>query len=302
MTYVHELPDWPGFRWTTERLAAPLAEIHRRQGLLRGRMEHLGVDFQAETALAVFTQDVVRSSQIEGERLDQAAVRSSLARRLGMERAAAAPTDRRVEGVVEMTLDAVGAYDQGLTAQRLFAWHAALFPDGRSGLSTIAVGAWRDDARGPMQVISGPVGRETVHFEAPAAVRLDAEMRAFLDWFNRGPPMDPMLRAGLAHLWFVTLHPFDDGNGRIARAVGDMALAQGERSPQRFYSVSAAIQARRRDYYDQLERTQKGDLDITAWLGWFLDCLDRAFDGAETILASVLRKARFWETHAAAGL
>jgi Fic family protein len=201
-----------------------------------------------------------------------------------------------------MMLDATQKFDDPLTADRLFGWHAALFPTGRSGLSKIIVGAWRDEKSGPMQVVSGPYGREKVHYEAPAAGRLDTEMKSFLDWFNAADDSDPVLKAALAHLWFVTIHPFADGNGRIARAIADMSLARSEDSPQRFYSMSAQIQQERKDYYDILETMQKGDLDITPWLEWFLGCLDRAFDGAEKTLAAVFQKAEFWKKHAAAPL
>jgi Fic family protein len=215
-----------------------------------------------------------------------------------MDIGALAPVDRDVEGVVEMMLDATQNYRAQLTDERLFAWHAALFPTGRSGMTRIIVGTWRDEASGPMQVVSGPIGGEKVHYEAPAAARLEREMAAFVAWFNNGAPLDPVLKAAVAHLWFVTIHPFEDGNGRIARAIADMMLSRSESSPQRFYSMSAQIRLERKDYYAILERTQKGDLDITAWLQWFLGCLDRAFDGAEEILANVLRKARFWEAMA----
>jgi len=224
-------------------------------------------------------------------------VRSSIARRLGIDIGALTPADRDVEGVVEMMLDATGGYDMALTAERLFGWHAALFPTGRSGMSRIIVGAWRDGKSGPMQVVSGPIGRERVHYQAPGANRVDAEMTAFLEWFDRKSEIDPVLTAAIAHLWFVTIHPFEDGNGRIARALADMALARSEKSAQRFYSISTQIRNERNAYYDQLEATQKGDLDITPWLDWFLDCLDRAFSGAEIVLANVFSKARFWEKH-----
>jgi Fic family protein len=261
-------------------------------------MESLGFKLRAEAVLESLTEEVIKSSEIEGEVLDKDQVRSSLARRLGLDIGALAPADRNVEGVVEMMIDATQGYDQSLTEERLFAWHAALFPTGRSGVTRITIGGWRTDRSGPMQVVSGPVGRERVHYEAPAAGRLGAEMSAFLKWFNAGAAIDPVLKAAVAHLWFVTIHPFEDGNGRIARAIADMALARSEESPQRFYSMSAQIRAERGAYYDVLEAVQKGDLDITAWLRWFLSCLDRAFDGAEVTLAAVLGKARFWETHA----
>jgi Fic family protein len=295
--YIHELKDWPKFRWSQERLAQRLAAVRHRQGRLIGRMEGLGFTLRAEAMLQTLTEEVIKSSEIEGEVLDKEQVRSSIARRLGMDIGALTPAERNVEGVVEMMLDATQKFDTPLTAERLFGWHASLFPTGRSGMTRIEVGAWRSDSSGPMQVVSGPMGREKVHYEAPVAKKLNREMRAFLTWFNSPESTDPVLKAGIAHLWFVTIHPFDDGNGRIARAIADMALARSENSPQRFYSMSAQIRTERNAYYDILEATQKGNLDITDWLEWFLGCLDRAFDGAETILAAVLKKARFWELH-----
>src|SRR3972149_146459 len=296
--YIHERPDWPKFRWDQKALAAQLAAVRHRQGRLIGRMEALGFSFRKEAVLQTLTLDVLKSSEIEGEILNPEQVRSSIARRLGMDIAGAVPADRNVEGVVEMMLDATQNYDKPLTADRLFGWHSALFPTGRSGMHRIVVGAWRDDARGPMQVVSGPIGKEKVHYEAPSARRLNAEMSRFLAWANKKDGTDPVLRAALAHLWFVTIHPFDDGNGRIARAISDMALARSEHSAQRFYSMSAQIRREQKAYYDVLEATQKGDLDITPWFQWFLGCLDRALDGAEKISRTVLKKARFWEAHA----
>ena len=296
--YVWALPEWPKWTWNEGQIAKPLAMARHRQGLLLGRMQGLGFGLREEATLTTLTQDVVKSSEIEGEKLDPSQVRSSIARRLGMDVAGLVPADRHVEGVVEMMLDATQNFDWPLTKQRLFDWHAALFPTGRSGMRRIVVGAWRDDRHGPMQVVSGPVGKEKVHFVAPPADRLDAEVAAFLDWFNREPHFDPVLASGLAHLWFVTIHPFADGNGRIARAVADMALARSEKSPQRFYSVSSQIRQERNDYYDVLERTQKGTLDVTKWLEWFLSCFDRAVESAQKMLESTLRKARFWEAHA----
>jgi Fic family protein len=294
-TYIHQREDWPKFHWKTDALAGQHAAVRHRQGRLFGRMEALGFDLRAEAILQTLTEDVLKSSEIEGELLDKEQVRSSIARRLGMDIGALAPIDRNVEGVVEMMLDATQTYQAPLSDERLFAWHAALFPTGRSGMTRIVVGAWRNEASGPMQVVSGPAGREKVHYEAPVAGRLVNDMATFLDWFNNDLQLDPVLKAAIAHLWFVTIHPFDDGNGRIARAIADMALARSEGSQQRFYSMSAQIRLERKDYYAILERTQKGDLDITGWLQWFLTCLDRAFDGAEQILANVLLKARFWE-------
>ncbi len=295
MTYIHDLADWPNLRWSDEQLAQPLAAVRHRQGRLIGHMEALGFPLRAEAVLHALTEDVLKSSEIEGEVLDREQVRSSIARRLGMDIGGLVEVDRNVEGVVEMMLDATQNYAQPLTAERLFGWHAALFPTGRSGMSRITVGAWRKLEGGPMQVVSGPIGRERVHYEAPSSERVDVEMARFLDWFETATP-DPVLKAGIAHLWFVTIHPFDDGNGRIARAIADLALARAEGTAQRFYSMSAQIRVERKAYYDMLESTQKGDLGITPWLLWFIGCLDRAFDGAETILASVMRKARFWES------
>ena len=302
MTYIYQQDDWPDFRWHGTLLAERLAAVRHRQGRLIGRMETLGFDLRAEAVLQTLTEDVTQSSEIEGEVLDREQVRSSIARRLGMDIGGLVPADRNVEGVVEMMLDATQNFDKPLTRERLFAWHAALFPTGRSGMSKINVGGWRDDTNGPMQVVSGPIGRERVHYEAPGASIVDAEMRDFLVWLESDLAQDPVLKAGIAHLWFVTIHPFDDGNGRIARAIADLALARSESSAQRFYSMSGQIRTERNAYYDMLESTQKGDLDITRWLTWFVDCLDRAIDGAEAIFASVLRKARFWEAHAGAAI
>jgi Fic family protein len=295
--YIHQLKDWPDFRWKQERLTQLLASVRHRQGRFIGRMEGLGFALRAEASLQSLTEEVLKSSEIEGEILDKEQVRSSIARRLGMDIGATSQADRHIEGVVEMMLDATQNYSDPLTSQRLFDWHAALFPTGRSGMRRITVGAWRTPADDPMQVVSGPVGHERVHFEAPGARALAREMRGFLAWFNGNEPMDAVIKAAIAHLWFITLHPFEDGNGRIARAIADMALARSEDNPQRFYSLSAQIRVERKAYYDVLETTQKGSLDITAWLEWFLACLDRAFDGAETTLGSVLNKARFWEAH-----
>jgi Fic family protein len=299
-TYIHELPDWLHFRWNSDALAKQLAAVRLRQGRLIGRMQALGFHQQEEAVLTTLTEDVLKSSEIEGEILDRDQVRSSIARRLGMDIGALPPADRHVEGVVEMMLDATQNFKSELTEERLFGWHASLFPTGRSGMSKIIVGAWRDEKSGPMRVVSSPLGREKVHYEAPAAGRLDAEMKSFLEWFNAEDNTDPVIKAALAHLWFVTIHPFADGNGRIARAIADMSLARSEYSSQRFYSMSAQIRLERKAYYDMLEATQKGELDITPWLEWFLGCLDRAFDGAEKTLAAVFQKADFWKKYAVA--
>jgi Fic family protein len=294
-TYIHELPGWPQFHWADGRLATPLAAARHLQGRLIGQMEALGFKVRAEAVLHALTEDVLKSSEIEGEKLDADQVRSSVARRLGMDIGGLRPADRHVEGVVEMMLDATQHYEQPLTSERLFGWHASLFPTGRSGMHRIRVGAWRDDSAAPMQVVSGPVGRERVHFEAPAADRLDEEMRPFLEWVNGDAATEPVLKAALAHLWFVTIHPFDDGNGRIARAIADMLLARSEGSSQRFYSMSAQIREERGEYYRILEQTQGATMDVTAWMEWFLACLTRAIDGAQAALSGVIDNARYWE-------
>jgi Fic family protein len=293
--YIDELSDWPRFDWDRERLAEPVADIRHRQGLLTGHMEALGFNLRQEAVLQTLSTDVLKTSEIEGEKLNAEQVRSSIARRLGIDIGALKPADRNVEGIVEMMLDATRHYQQPLTAERLFAWHASLFPTGRSGMHKITTGAWRDDSTGPMEVVSGPVGKDRVHFQAPAAPRLDQEMQVFLNWFNAPANTDLVLKAGLAHLWFVTIHPFEDGNGRIARAIADMVLARSENSPQRFYSMSAQIRQEREAYYNMLEETQQGTLDVTPWMEWFLGCLGRAIDGAQITLSAVLTKARFWE-------
>ena len=293
--YVWQRHGWPRWGYDPKRLVPLLAEVHVAQGFLLGRLHELGVDLRDQANLRVLTEDVLKTSEIEGENLNRESVRSSLARRLGVDIGALAPADRSVDGVVDMVLDATQRHNEPLTADRLFGWHAALFPTGYSGLNKIRVCDWRDDAQGPMQVISGPLHRPKVHYEAPPAARLAAEMADFLLWFNVDQRDDPVVKAGLAHLWFVSIHPFDDGNGRIARAVGDMALARAEKSAQRYYSLSAQMQRERKDYYYHLAAAQKGNLDVTDWLAWFLACLLRALHGAEETLAAVITKARFWQ-------
>lgn len=296
--YIWAEPSWPQLTWDGQQLAPLLARALREQGRLLGKMEALGFDLRSEAHLRTLTEDVVKSSEIEGEKLDSDQVRSSIARRLGMDVGGLVPADRDVEGVVEMMLNATGNYAQPLTEKRLFDWHAALFPTARSSMRKIIVGKWRNDSEGPMQVVSGPIGKQKVHYEAPPAARVPREMKKFLKWFEKPGETDPLLVAGLAHLWFVTIHPFDDGNGRIARAIADMALARSERTGQRFYSMSAQIRRERNDYYGMLERTQKGELDVTRWQHWFLSCLLRAIEGAQETLGGVLNKARFWERFA----
>lgn len=295
MTYIHEKPAWPRFTWDSDSLAVPLAAVRHKQGKLLGKMEVLGFDLRAEASLTMLTSDVVKSSAIEGETLNPEEVRSSIARRLGLDVAGLPKAGRDVDGIVEMMLDATREFEKPLTKKRFFDWHASLFPTGRTGMREITVGAWRPKEAGAMQVISGPYGRERVHFEAPEANRLNSEMAAFIKWFNGATPVDPVLKAALAHFWFVTIHPFEDGNGRIARAIADMALARADGTKDRFYSMSSQIEVERKDYYLELERAQRGDLDVTRWLEWFLGCLERAIDGAEVALGAVLYKARLWQ-------
>ncbi|MHB8783256.1 MAG: Fic family protein [Desulfobacteria bacterium] len=295
--YIYDLQDWPRFRWNQDAISPRLAAVRHKQDRLIGRMQALGFPLRKEAELRTLTLEVLKSSEIEGEILDKEQVRSSVARRLGVDIGALTPEDRKVEGVVEMVLDATRNYGKPLTRERLFAWHASLFPTGYTGMRKIKVGAWRE---APMEVVSGPIGHERVHFEGPPADRIEREMTAFLGWFNGDDGTDLVLRACIAHLWFVTIHPFEDGNGRIARAIADMTLARSEQSPQRFYSMSAQMRQERDAYYGGLEQAQKGTLDITERLDWFLGCLDRSFDEAERTLAAVFRKARFWGSHAGA--
>ena len=289
--YMHQQPTWPRLEWRSEELTDRLAGVRLRQGHLLGRMESLGFDLRQEAMLDTLTSDVVKSSEIEGEFLDAEDVRSSIAWRLGLDIGGLPSADRNVEGIVELMLDATQNYDRPLTDERLFGWQAALFPTGRSGTYGITVGNYRS---GIVRVVSGAMGRQKVHFEAPPASRVPDDMRAFIDWFNGPPDTDGVLKAGLAHLWFVTIHPFDDGNGRIARAIADMSLARSESSPHRFYSMSSQIRLERNDYYDVLERTGKGTTDVTRWMTWFVDCLGRAIESADATLDATLAKGRFW--------
>jgi len=296
--YIWERPDWPDLTWNDKELSRLLADVSREQGRLLGKMEALGFELSSEAHLRTLTEDVVKSSEIEGERLDSDQVRSSIARRLGLDVGGLVPASRDVEGMVEMMLDATGKFEDPLTEQRLFAWQASLFPSGRSGMRIIRVGDWRTDLDGPMQVMSGPHGREKVHYEAPPADRLPDEIAMFIKWFERPGDIDPLLMAGLAHLWFVTIHPFDDGNGRVARAIADMALSRSEKNHQRFYSLSAQIRRERKEYYSILESTQKGGADITRWQQWFLNCLLRAIENSRETMSVVLEKGHFWERFA----
>ncbi|MGI4846807.1 MAG: Fic family protein [Janthinobacterium lividum] len=300
--YIWQAEDWPQWRYDLAVLAEPLASVSHVQGLLMGRLADVGMTLRDQASLAALTQDVIKTSEIEGEQLDAGSVRSSLARRLGIDVGALLPMDRNVEGVVEMVLDASANCELPVTKERLFGWHASLFPNGYSGLSRIAIGAWRNDENGPMQVVSGPIGRQRVHYEAPPAHHLDTELDQFLTWINEVADAPPLIRAGLGHLWFITLHPFDDGNGRIARAIGDLLLARADGNSQRFYSLSAQIQRERKSYYEILERTQKSSLDATQWLAWFLDALHCAIDQSLQTLDTVLVKTRFWQRQADAQL
>lgn len=302
--YIHNLPNWPKFTWNQEQISPLLAAVRHRQGRLLGKMESMGFNLQAEANLHTLTLDIIKSSEIEGEILDAGQVRSSIARRLGMDVAEILiPSDRHVEGVVEMMLDATQKYNDPLTDERLFNWHAAMFPTGRSGMVKIAVGSYRDNTKDdPMQVVSGAMGREKIHFQAPESEILQKEMSALLEWFNNESPTDAVLKAAIAHLWFVTIHPFDDGNGRMARAITDMQLSKADQNTQRFYSMSSQIRTERNAYYDILEETQKESLDITLWIEWFLRCLDRALNNTDETLAIVFKKARFWEKHTTTAL
>jgi Fic family protein len=295
--YIHELRDWPRFTWDSKTLAPLLSEVRLRQGLLVGKMRGYGLASRWTATLKVLTEETIKSSAIEGVVLDPENVRSSLARRLGLEVGGlTAHKDRNVDGVVEMMLDATQQFSKPLTKERLFDWHAHLFPGVPTTRDKFRVGAWRDDSQGPMQVVSGPVGRHKVHYEAPAADRVEGEMRKFLGWFDGNEQEDPLLKAGIAHLWFVTVHPFEDGNGRIGRAIAEMCLARSDGSAQRFYSMSSQILEEQKEYYKVLEKTQAGSLDITRWLAWFLGCLDRALEQSDKITSGALEKELFWKS------
>ncbi len=293
--WIYQHHNWPNFTWNIEKLAVKLADIRHRQGHLLGKMESLGFELKREASLNTLTSDIIKSSAIEGKNLNSEEVRSSIARRLGIDIAGLVPANRDVEGIVEMMLDATQQFNKPLTKERLFDWHAALFPTGRSGMQRIIVGGWRTADSGPMQVVSGAIGHEQIHFEAPRADCLEHEMAAFLSRFENEDKIDPVFKAGLAHLWFVTLHPFEDGNGRIGRAIADMALARADGIPDRFYSLSTQIELERKDYYDQLERQQRSTPDITGWLEWFLNCFGRAIKNAENTLNKVRFKAELWK-------
>ena len=297
-TYIYQQKNWPNFYWNNETIIPLISQVRHLQGKMIGKMESLGFELRNEAILETLTLDVIKTSEIEGQILNPEQVRSSIARHLGMDISGLVPSDRHIDGVVEMMIDATRYFNKPLTAKRLFNWHAALFPTGRSGMHKIIVGKWRNDSTGPMQVVSGVMGKEKVHYQAPDAKEIKHEVDSFLKWFNNNDQQDLVTKAGLAHLWFVTLHPFEDGNGRIARAITDMVLAQSDGISQRFYSMSAQIRVERKEYYDILEKTQKGSLDVTEWLKWFLTCLKNALTSSEKILANVLDKHQFWNKYA----
>jgi len=297
--YIYQNTNWPDFTWNEKSLLMPVSKVRNLQGKLIGKMEVIGFKLREEAMLDTLTIDVVKSNEIEGEILNPDQVRSSIARHLGMDISGLIPSDRNVDGVVEMMLDATQNYDQALTKERLFNWHAALFPTGRKGMHKITVADWRKDENGPMQVVSGPIGKEKVHYQAPPAESVDNEINHFLYWFNSDITTEPIIKSGLAHLWFVSIHPFDDGNGRIARAIADMQLARTDMTNQRFYSMSAHIEHQKKAYYDILEKTQKGSMDVTGWLQWYCECLINTLEATDETLAKILAKAKFWEKHAA---
>jgi len=295
--YIHQQENWPNFTWNSKEILIPLSKVRNLQGKLLGRMESLGFDLRNEAVLETLTLDILKSTEIEGEYLNHEQVRSSIARKLGIEIAGSVDSDRNVDGMVEMMIDATKNCNQPLTDERLFDWHAALFPTGRSGMYKITVADFRKNKTGAMQVVSGAISKEKVHFQAPPSSQVEKEMKTFLHWFNSDQKNDLVLKAAIAHLWFVTIHPFDDGNGRIARALTDMLLAQSEDSSQRFYSMSAQIRIERKQYYEILEKTQKSDLDITNWILWFSHCLINALVSTDDILTKILFKANFWNKH-----
>ncbi|HOW41967.1 MAG TPA: Fic family protein [Bacteroidales bacterium] len=292
--FIYQQPEWPKFTWDSKSILIPHSNVRHLQGKLMGKMETLGFKLRNEAVLETLTTEVIKTSEIEGQILNLDQVRSSIARKLGFEVSGLVPSDRNVDGVVEMMLDATQNYQQQLTTDRLFGWHSALFPSGRSGMYKIITGNWRDDSTGPMQVVSGALGKEKVHFEAPPAREIGKEMRSFISWFNNETYHDLIIKSAVSHLWFITIHPFEDGNGRIARALSEMLLTRSDETPQRFYSMSAQIKAERKDYYNILEKTQKGNLDITEWLIWYLKCLADALNSSEKILSGVLNKHKFW--------
>jgi len=295
--YLYNNHDWPIFKWNSERLLPLLSYVRNRQGKLIGKMEALGFELRNEANLEILTQEIIKSTEIEGEFLDREQVRSSIARRLGLEISGLVYSERNVDGIVDLMIDATKNFDQELNKERLLSWHAALFPTGQSGIYKIITGNWRDDSTGPMQVVSGALGKEKVHYQAPPASQIENEMRIFFDWFNLEQNTDLVLKSAIAHLWFVTLHPFEDGNGRISRAISDMLLARSDEQSYRFYSMSTQIRKERNSYYNILEKTQKSGLDITSWLEWFLNCLLHSIENSHKLLEKVIYKYSFWLKH-----
>ena len=296
--FIYQNQNWPNFIWNNERLITTLGNVRNLQGRLIGKMESIGFDLRNEASLETLTLEIIKSTEIEGEILNPEQVRSSVARRLGMDIAGLIPSDRNVDGVVDMVLNAIQNYNEPLSKERIFDWHFSLFPTGRSGMYKIIIGNWRDDSSGEMQVVSGPMGKEKIHFQAPVANQIDKEINQFLNWVNNENSIDSVIKAAIAHLWFVTIHPFDDGNGRITRAITDMLLTRSDGVSQRFYSMSAQIRLERKEYYKILEETQKGTLDITKWLEWFLECLLNALKASDLVLSKVLYKHKFWNKYA----
>ncbi|CAG9874823.1 Fic domain protein, PA0574 type [Bacteroides ovatus] len=294
--YIWQQTDWPDFTWDDAKLSYKLGRVRGLQGRLVGRMSALGFDLKNSAMLDALTADITKSSEIEGEILNVDQVRSSVARHLGIEIEGLPEADRYIDGVVQVMIDATQNYMQPLTAERFFNWHAALFPTGRSGVYKITVADWRQGAE-PMQVISGAMGKEKIHYQAPDSDHVPYQMKLFLEWVNGNQKIDPVLKAAIAHLWFVTIHPFDDGNGRISRTITDLFLARADEMPHRFYSMSAEIRKQRKRYYEMLEKTQKGSLDITNWLEWFLDCLEAALLDTEKSISTILQKAAFWDKY-----
>ena len=292
--YIYNNLDWPMFTWNSEKLLPLLSYVRNRQGRLIGKMGALGFELRNEANLEILTQEIIKSSEIEGEFLNREQVRSSIARRLGLEISGLVYSERNVDGIVDLMIDATKNFEQELNKERLFMWHGALFPAGQSGMYKIITGNWRNDSTGPMQVVSGTLGKEKVHFQAPSASLIENEMRIFFDWFNLEQGTDLVLKSAIAHLWFVTLHPFEDGNGRISRALSDMLLARSDDQMYRFYSMSSQIRKERNSYYDILEKSQKGGLDITNWLEWFLNCLLHSVENSENLLEKVIYKHSFW--------
>ncbi len=292
--YIYEQPNWTHFSWDDKSINALFGEVKLLQGKLIGQMNALGFSEKEEATLTTLTLEVVKSSEIEGEHLNYEQVRSSIARRLGLNVAGMIPSSRHIEGVVEMMLDATQRFDLPLTEERLFGWHAALFPTGYSGPYLIEVGKYRT---GEMQVVSGAMGKEKIHYEAIKPQFVQTEMRLFLDWFNAENNIDPVLKAAVAHFWFIIIHPFDDGNGRIVRAVTEMLLSRAEGSGERFYSLSSQLLSKRKEYYAVLQKVQHSSGDITEWISWFLENLKESILTSENTTQKILAKAAFWKKH-----